>query len=289
MQFLVYIIAYPFLWLVSILPFPIFYALSDVIYFLIYHIIGYRKKTVRNNLALALPHLGEAERRVIEKKFYQHFCDMFLEMAKTMTISEEEINKRFVITNPELVTEYEQKGKSIMLLASHYASWEWLLALNKKLSFQGVGVYKKLANKYFDKLVIDIRSKYNTKLVVTRETIPLIANNQRKGILSMYGMASDQSPKNDRIIHWGNFMGIDVPVHTGAEVLAKKYDLTVLFAKVEKVKRGYYQATLIPLTDDPKSIPNFEITNMFIKEVEKQIHEAPEYYFWTHKRWKHSR
>ncbi|MEZ7516032.1 lysophospholipid acyltransferase family protein [Flavobacterium frigidarium] len=289
MQFLVYIIAYPFLWLVSILPFPIFYALSDVIYFLIYHIIGYRKKTVRNNLALALPHLSEAERRVIEKKFYQHFCDMFLEMAKTMTISEEEINKRFVITNPELVTEYEQKGKSIMLLASHYASWEWLLALNKKLSFQGVGVYKKLANKYFDKLVIDIRSKYNTKLVVTRETIPLIANNQRKGILSMYGMASDQSPKNDRIIHWGNFMGIDVPVHTGAEVLAKKYDLTVLFAKVEKVKRGYYQATLIPLTDDPKSIPNFEITNMFIKEVEKQIHEAPEYYFWTHKRWKHSR
>ena len=152
-----------------------------------------------------------------------------------------------------------------------------------------MGVYKKLANKYFDKLVIDIRSKYNTKLVVTRETIPLIANNQRKGILSMYGMASDQSPKNDRIIHWGNFMGIDVPVHTGAEVLAKKYDLTVLFAKVEKVKRGYYQATLIPLTDDPKSIPNFEITNMFIKEVEKQIHEAPEYYFWTHKRWKHSR
>lgn len=289
MQFLVYIIAYPFLWLVSILPFPIFYALSDVIYFLIYHIIGYRKKTVRNNLALALPHLSEAERRVIEKKFYQHFCDMFLEMAKTMTISEEEINKRFVITNPELVTEYEQKGKSIMLLASHYASWEWLLALNKKLSFQGVGVYKKLANKYFDKLVVDIRSKYNTKLVVTRETIPLIANNQRKGILSMYGMASDQSPKNDRIIHWGNFMGIDVPVHTGAEVLAKKYDLTVLFAKVEKVKRGYYQATLIPLTDDPKSIPNFEITNMFIKEVEKQIHEAPEYYFWTHKRWKHSR
>ncbi|MBU2062344.1 MAG: lysophospholipid acyltransferase family protein [Bacteroidetes bacterium] len=289
MQFLVYIIAYPFLWLVSILPFPIFYALSDVIYFLIYHIIGYRKKTVRNNLAIALPHLSETERRVIEKKFYQHFCDMFLEMAKTMTISEEEINKRFVITNPELVTEYEQKGKSIMLLASHYASWEWLLALNKKLSFQGVGVYKKLANKYFDKLVIDIRSKYNTKLVVTRETIPLIANNQRKGILSMYGMASDQSPKNDRIIHWGNFMGIDVPVHTGAEVLAKKYDLTVLFAKVEKVKRGYYQATLIPLTDDPKSIPNFEITNMFIKEVEKQIHEAPEYYFWTHKRWKHSR
>ncbi|NRT12132.1 lysophospholipid acyltransferase family protein [Flavobacterium sp. 14A] len=289
MQFLVYIIAYPFLWFVSILPFPIFYALSDVIYFLIYHVIGYRKKTVRSNLALALPHLSEEERKVIEKKFYQHFCDMFLEMAKTMTISEEEINKRFVITNPELVTEYEQKGKSIMLLASHYASWEWLLALNKKLSFQGVGVYKKLANKYFDKLVIDIRSKYNTKLVVTRETIPLIANNQRKGILSMYGMASDQSPKNDRIIHWGNFMGIDVPVHTGAEVLAKKYDLTVLFAKVEKVKRGYYQATLIPLTDEPKSIPNFEITNQFIKEVEKQIHEAPEYYFWTHKRWKHRR
>jgi KDO2-lipid IV(A) lauroyltransferase len=289
MQFLIFIIAYPFLWIVSILPFRIFYWLSDVVYFLVYYLIGYRKKTVRANLAMALPHLSNEERLVIEKKSYQHLCDMFMEMIKTMTISSEEMNERFIITNLEVIKEYEKKGKSIMLLASHYASWEWLITLNQKVSYQGIGVYKKIANKYFDKLIRDIRSKYNTQLVVTNKTIPLIAHNQKEGILSIYGLASDQSPKLDRIFHWDTFMGIEVPVHTGAEMLAKKYDLNVVFAKVKKVKRGYYEATLIPISDNPKSIPDFEITSIFLREVEKQILEAPEYYFWTHKRWKHRR
>lgn len=287
MQFLIFIIAYPFLWMVSILPFRLFYWLSDFVYFIVYYIIGYRKKTVRENLVLALPHLSEHERLVIEKKSYQHLCDMFMEMIKTMTISSEEMNKRFVITNLDVIKEYEKKGKSIMLIASHYASWEWLITLNQKLSFQGVGVYKKLANKYFDKLVRDIRSKYNTELVPTYKTIPLIAHNQKNGIQCVYGLASDQSPKLDRIFHWDSFMGVEVPVHTGPEMLAKKYDMTVVFAKVKKVKRGYYELTIIPVSDDPNAVPDFGITHTFIKEVEKQIKEAPEYYFWTHKRWKH--
>lgn len=289
MQFLVFIIAYPFLWIVSILPFRLFYWLSDIVCFIVYNIVGYRKNIVRENLALALPHLTPEERLVIEKKSYHHLCDMFLEMIKTMTISSEEMNKRFTITNIDLIKEYEKKGKSIVLLASHYASWEWLITLNDKTSFRGIGVYKKIANKYFDKLIRDIRSKYDAELVVTRETIPLIAKNQKEGILCIYGLASDQSPKLDRIFHWDTFMGIEVPVHTGAEMIAKKYDLSVVFVKVKKVKRGYYQATFVPITDNPKSIPDFGITHTFIEEVEKQILEAPEYYFWTHKRWKHRR
>lgn len=287
MQFLVFIIAFPLLWLISILPFRLFYFLSDILYVIVYYIVGYRKKTVRENLAMALPHLSDAERKIIEKKSYQHLCDMFLEMVKTLTISSEEMNKRFVITNIELIKEYEKKEKSIMLLASHYASWEWLITLNQKISYQGIGVYKKIANKYFDKLVRDIRSKYNTQLIVTSKTIPLISQNQKEKNLSVYGLVSDQSPKMNRIFHWDTFMGIKVPVHTGPEMLSKKYDLNVIFAKVKKVKRGYYEATLIPITDDAKSFPNFEITHRYIQEVEKQIHEAPEYYFWTHKRWKH--
>ncbi|MFV8361026.1 lysophospholipid acyltransferase family protein [Flavobacterium sp. LS1P3] len=289
MQFLVFILAFPFLWIISILPFRIFYWFSDFIYLIVYHIIGYRKKTVKENLALALPHLNDKERLTIEKKSYHHLCDMFLEMIKTMTISSAEMNKRFVVTNIELVKEYENKGKSTVLLASHYASWEWLLSINQKTKFKGIGVYKKIANKYFDKLIRDIRSKYNAELVETKKAIPLMAENQKNGILSMYGLASDQSPKLNRAFHWDKFMGIEVPVHTGAEMLAKKYDLNILFVKVKKVKRGFYEATFVPITDNPTSIPDFEITNTFLREVEKQILEAPEYYFWTHKRWKHRR
>ena len=289
MQFLIFIIAYPLLWFISILPFRIFYLLSDAVYILIYYVIGYRKKTVRENLAMALPNLNQEERLSIEKKSYRHMCDMFLEMIKTMTISSKEMNKRFVIKNLEVIKEYEEKEKSIMLLVSHYASWEWLITLNQKISYKGVGVYKKINNKYFDKLIRDIRSKYNTELVVSNKTIPFIADNYRKNILSMYGIPSDQSPAANRIFHWDTFMGIEVPVHTGAEMLAKKYDLNVIYAKVKKVKRGYYEATLIPLSDNPKSIPDFEITHTYLQEIEKQIHEAPELYFWTHRRWKHRR
>ncbi len=287
MQFLAFIFAYPFLWFISILPFRIFYWISDIVYFIVYYIIRYRKETVKNNLKITLPHLSDKERLVIEKKFYQHFCDLFMEMTKTMTISPKEMDKRFKITNLELMKEYEEKGKSIMLLASHYANWEWLLSLNLKFSYQGVAVYKKIANRYFDKLIKDIRSKYNTDLVSTDKTIPLMSNNNRKGILSVYGLASDQSPKTVQIAHWESFMGIVTPVHIGPELLSKKYNLNVVFAKIKKVKRGYYEATLVPITDDAKSLPNYEIIHRYIKEVEKQIHEAPEYYFWTHRRWKH--
>ncbi|WPR70480.1 lysophospholipid acyltransferase family protein [Flavobacterium sp. NG2] len=287
MQFLVFIIAYPFLWLISILPFRIFYWLSDFIFLIVYYIIGYRKKVVRANLALALPHLSLEERLKIEKKSYEHLCDMFLEMVKTMTISSNEMNKRFVITNIKLLQEYEKKGKSIVMLASHYASWEWLMTVNEKTKFKAVATYKKINNDYFDQLIRKIRSKYGTDLVVTRETIPLIAKNQRERKMCMYGLASDQSPKLDRIFHYHPFMGIEVPVHTGAEMIARKYDLSVVFVKVKKVKRGYYEATFVPIADHPKETTEFQITHDFIQEVEKQIHEAPEYYFWTHKRWKH--
>lgn len=287
MQFLVFIIAYPLLWMISILPFRIIYFTSDVIYLIVYHVIGYRKKTVKENLKMALPNLNEKERLAIEKKFYHHFCDIFMEMVKTLTMSPEEMTKRFKLTNPELVKEYEEKGKSIMLLASHYANWEWLVALNLKFSFEATAVYKKIGNDYFDRLVRKIRSRYNTQLAVTTQTIPLIAGNSRKGKLSVYGLISDQSPKKNQTSYSDSFMGIEVPVHTGPELLSKKYNLNVIYVKIQKVKRGYYQATLVPICDDAKALLNYEITHRYIKEVEKQIHEAPEYYFWTHKRWKH--
>lgn len=287
MQFLVYILAYPLLWLISILPFRLFYWLSDFVYFIVYRIVGYRKKVVRENLALTLPHLSDTERKEIEKKFYQHMCDMFLETIKTMTISPEEMERRFQVTNIELIKDYAKRGKSVILVASHYASYEWLLTINPKLGFQGIAIYKKIANPYFDKLIRKIRSKYNTELIETRKAIPTMAKNQREGKLSLYGLASDQSPKLDRIFHSMKFMGIEVPAHTGAEMLAKKYDLSVIMVKVKKVARGYYEATFLTIADNPNEFENFNITEKYLREVEKQIYEAPEYYLWTHKRWKH--
>lgn len=286
MQLLLFIILYPFLWLISILPFRILYFFSDCVYILVYYIIGYRKKTVRENLSIALPHLSKQERHVIEKKFYHHFCDGFFEMIKTMTISDSEIEKRFKFTNLEVYLDMEKRGKSIALLCAHYASYEWLISMNRKINFKGYAIYKRIRNKHFDKLVRDIRAKFHAHLIDTKETINVIHENQKNDIKGVYGFASDQSPKASKAFHWGEFFGVKVPMHTGAEMIAKRMDLNVIFVKVKKIKRGYYEATFVEMVDNPKEIPNYQISDMFLRLVEQQILEAPEYYLWTHKRWK---
>lgn len=287
MQLLIYLLLYPILWLISILPFPIFYLFSDFVYFLTYNLIGYRKKVVRANIALALPHLSEKERLSIEKKFYSHLCDMFLEMIKTLTISQKEVEKRFTFTNLEVYHELEKQNKSIALLCAHYASYEWVISMNYHITYKGFGIYKKIANPYFDKLVKQIRSKFKAALITTKETIPTIAENHKQGILCLYGFASDQSPKKNAAYHWAPFMGHIVPVHTGAEMLAKRFDMNVIFLRTKKIKRGYYEASFELLSNDAKSVPNYDITDRFLQLVEEQIHEAPEFYLWTHKRWKY--
>ena len=289
MQFVVFILFYPLLWLVSIMPFRLLYLFSDGIYVIVYHLIGYRKKIVRQNIGLALPLLSDKERLVIEKKFFHHLCDIFLEMIKTITISEEEISKRYQLTNLDFYLEMEKKQKSIALLCAHYASYEWAVSMNKHTTFEGYGIYKKLSNPHFDKLVKDIRNRFKATLITTRETIPTIQKNFSTGHLGTYGFASDQSPQLSKAFHWHSFMGIEVPVHTGAEMLAKRFDMNVIFLRTKKVKRGYYEATFELLSDDVKSVANYDITDEFLKRVEKQIYEAPEYYLWTHKRWKHRR
>jgi KDO2-lipid IV(A) lauroyltransferase len=287
MQFLAYILIYPFFWFLSILPFRILYGVSDVIYLLLYYIIGYRKKTVRYNLKLALPHLSDSERLVIEKKSYRHLCDMFLEMIKTISITQKEIEERFQFPNMEVYNAMEQKGKSIALMCAHYASYEWVVSMHKRVNYTGYAIYKRINNKYFDQLVRKIRMRFEAVLVPSKETISLIEHNAKEGIKGVYGFASDQSPKPRSHIFWDTFLGVEVPVHTGAEFLAKKYDMNMIYLKVEKVKRGYYQATFEVLSEDVQNVPDYQITQQFLRHVEKQIYAAPEFYLWTHKRFKH--
>jgi len=289
MQLLVYILIYPLLWLISILPFRLLYLLSDGVYVLIYYILGYRKKTVRENLALALPHLSKEERLEIEKKSFRHLCDMFLEMVKTMNISSKEMDKRFQYANLDVYLDLEKKGKSIALMCAHYASYEWVISMNKYITFEGFAIYKKIANTHFDALVKNIRSKFQAHLITTKETTEVMQKNYNENRLSIYGFAGDQSPKADKAYHWAPFMGVSVPVHTGAEMLSKRFDLNVIFLKVKKIKRGYYEASFEVLSENVLSVPDYQISDMFLKRVEKQIAEAPEFYLWTHKRWKHKK
>lgn len=287
MQYLIYILVYPVLWIVSKLPFNLLYLTSNMVYFFVYYIFSYRKNIVRKNIALTLPHLSYKEKIKIEKKFYLHMCDMFLEMIKTMSISKEEIQNRFSFTNLDEFKKYTDNNKSIIILYAHYASWEWSISFSTFSEYKSIGIYKRIRNKYFDNLIKKIRSRFNAYLVDTKNTIDLITDNELKKIKAVYGFISDQSPKISKATYWENFMGYNVPVFTGAEMMARKFDMNVVYMKIEKIKRGFYIATFIPITNNINNLPENVVTKTFINEVEKQILAEPSYYFWTHKRWKH--
>ena len=287
MQLLAYILIYPILWIVSMLPFRILYFVSDLLYILMYYVIGYRKKVVKENLNLVFPNKSEAELRTVLKKFYHHLCDMVVESIKSMNISIDSMKSRYKFNNLDIITGYEKQNKSIILMCAHYGSWEWIFILQTYTTHRSYAIYKRLQNKYFDRLVKSIRARYNSYLITTKETFSVMEEAKKNGVLSMSGFASDQSPKIDKARYWADFMGINVPVHTGAEALAKKLDMPVVFFSVKRIKRGYYEATFQTLAEKPKSFNDYEITDRFLKLVEAQINEAPEYYLWTHKRWKH--
>ena len=289
MQLLAFILIYPFLWIVSQLPFRLLYFVSDILYVFMFHVFGYRKKTVKMNLELVFPEKTDIERNKIIKAFYHHLCDMILEAIKSMNISADDMKLRFKFTNIDIITNFEKQNKSISLMCAHYGSWEWIFILQSYTTHKTFAIYKRLSNKYFDKLFRRIRARYNSNLITTKEAVATLIENKKNGLLTINGFVSDQTPKKNKAYHWKEFMGIKVPVHTGAEMLSKKLDMPVVFFSVKRVKRGFYETTFQVLADNPKKISDYEITDKFLKLVEKQIYEAPEYYLWTHKRWKHKK
>ncbi|WP_291867428.1 lysophospholipid acyltransferase family protein [Maribacter sp.] len=286
MQFLVFILAYPLLWIISRLPYKIFYFFSDVVYVIVYRIFGYRKKVVHANLTLVFPKKSEIELKRIEKSFYKHMCDMFLEMVKTMNLSKEEVKKRYHVTNLQVLQDI-LKDKSIIVVCAHYANWEWNVSMNNYIDDKGYAVYQKISNPYFDSWIKRTRARWNTTLITQSETIKTIISNTKNNVKSVYGMVSDQSPMVRKVQYWSEFMDIKVPVFNGAENMARKLDLAVVFLKVTKVKRGYYSAEFIPITKNGKETEKNEITDQFLRLTEQQIREKPEHYLWTHRRWKH--
>lgn len=289
MNFFIFVLIYPIIWLLSKLPMSILYFISDFIYFVLYYIIGYRKKIVHNNLKLSFPVKSQKEILIIEKKSFRHFVDTFVEMIKSFTISESEISKRFVFTNPEILDNLHNKNKSIILMAGHYANWEWAtLYISKVIKFESYGAYKKIKNKYFDKKIKQSRNRFGSHLVASKQFVKLIIKNANSNRLSLYGLLSDQSPKLHKTNYWSSFMGVKVPLQTGPEILSKKFNLPVIYLETEKVKRGYYKSTIHILAENPKDFKDFQITELFTKALENQIYNKPESYFWTHKRFKHA-
>ena len=265
----------------------VLYVLSDFFFFLMFNVIGYRKIVVLENLKLAFPEKSEEERKKIAKDFFRHLTDLIMESVKAFSISEKEMSKRYRYKNPELVNNFTKQGRSIALVAAHQANWEWSISLPLVLDGNVNGAYTKLGNPYFEKVVRSSREKYGIIGYKTSETVKGMQKNFAEKTQGLYILLSDQSPQLHKTFYWNEFFGVQVPMHTGAEILAKKFDLVVINYITRKVKRGYYETEFQLITDAPKEFEDYQITDKYTRLTENNIKQQPALYLWSHKRFKH--
>jgi KDO2-lipid IV(A) lauroyltransferase len=273
---------------VGIMPFRMMYVFSDVMFFVIYHVIGYRRNVVLVNLCSSFPEKNKDEIHLLTKKFYHHLCDISLEGIKGFTLNEKELIRRHHILNPELADYYFDKGVSTIAVPGHYNNWEWgSLSPGLQIKYPIVGIYKSMSNTRVDAFARKHRAIFKTRLASLKETASTF--NELSGMPHVYLMASDQSPTNLKDCYWIDFLNHDTPWLHGPEKYARKYNLPVIYVDIQKVKRGFYELKLVLLTEDPATLPNGEITRLYTQHLEKSILHEPAYWLWSHKRWKHNR
>lgn len=257
-------------------------------YYLFFYLIGYRKKVVSGNIQRSFPQLSVKEQLKITKGFYRHFCDLFVESIKLFTISKKSVLDRLKVVNPELANHYFSEGRSIILVGGHYNNWELLaVAIDEQLKHHCVALYKPLNNQFFDERMRRTRGKFGLEMISIRDARNFFES--RKTELNAVIFGSDQSPGNPEKGYWMKFLNQDTSVLFGAEKYAKDFNLPVLYGRINKIRRGHYTFELELITDQPDSMPHGAITEAHTKLLEKDIIHKPDYWLWSHRRWKHKK
>lgn len=288
LQAILFWIYYPVLRVFTGLPLRLQYVLADLLYFLM-RITGYRKKVIRSNLKNALPEKSEKERKCIERKFYRHLADSLLESVAQMGFSVKELARRFRFKNPELINSFARQGKSVLLATAHYANWEWFTSFPLISPFKVLAIYKPLRNPFMDKLFVRIRERTGAIACPMEDVVRKIYSFRDQNIPTLTYFIVDQRPLRKSIGYWDIFLHQETPFYLGIEKIARKTNFPVFFMKVDKIKRGYYEAEFILLEEEPSGTLPYEITRKHIRLLENIIREKPELWLWSHRRWKHKR
>ncbi len=272
----------------SYLSMWILYGISNFLSFVFYYLVPYRKKVVISNLSNSFPEKSEKEIKHIAHKFYNHLCDLIVESVKLFSISEKEIAKRFVVNNPEFLQPFFDEGKSVIIVGGHYNNWEILASgIDNQVPHESVALYSKLNNVFFNEKMKASRGKFGLRMVTTKDSFAYFKEKSDSPRMTIFG--ADQSPTYSKNVHWMTFLNQETAVALGTERFAKKYDLPVVYGAINKVKRGHYTLDISLITDSPKETEDGFITETHTQILEKYILDHPEYWLWTHKRWKRKR
>ena len=289
MQAFGFYLFYVFNWAFSRLPLEALYGLSDFAYLFAYHVLRYRRAIVRENLVQCFPEKSSEEIRILEKKFYRHFTDIFFETTKITWMPQKDLSKRVHYKGLELLRKYFSDGKSVITLLGHYGNWEWHAGFPKHSPHQSMAAFLPLNNRHFNEWMIRQRRRFGAELIPSRDVIRWIFQKQKQQALINCAFVADQCPQIEHTHYWTNFLGRDTPVFVHPEGIARKFNFAVVYVRLRKLKRGYYEAELVELAEDAGTTTEYEVTERFLRELENQILDQPEYWLWSHRRWKFNR
>jgi Kdo2-lipid IVA lauroyltransferase/acyltransferase len=283
-----FFLGYAFIWLLTLLPLRILYILSDFLFFMVFHITGYRKTVVQDNLRHAFPERTTTEINDLSKLFFKHFCDFLIESAKTIHLSKNEIDKRFRYVNAEVFQKYYDQGKSVVLVLGHYANWEWVANCTSVIKHKPFAIYKPLRNKMFDELILSVRTKWQMGTIPMNNVIRVILQKEREKAKIITSFLVDQAPPRSYPF-WIRFMNRETPFYTGPAKIARKFDHSIVYMQITKIRRGFYETEFFPLFDEPGKFTEEEIMIRIVEVLEATIRQQPEYWLWSHRRWKHTK
>ncbi len=289
MKNLTYYLSFALWFIISLLPLWVFYRLSDGLYYLVYHVVRYRRRVVYANLRSSFPEKSEDEIERIAKDFYSFFCDYIVETLKLFSMGEKNIRKRMKFEGLDQVKKDFANGRSVSVYLGHYCNWEWISSLGLHLDEQCGQIYHPLENATLDRLFLYMRGRFKAQSIKMDDTFLTILKWKKEGRKNIVGYIADQVPGYNNIHYWADFLHHDTPVFTGAERISKIMDTAVYYIDVERPRRGYYVARFIKIADSLNEHPVFFATEQYFRLLEKNIQRAPQYWLWSHKRWKRTR
>lgn len=270
------------------LPLKVLYGLGDVLFFIIYRLCRYRVKVVRDNLCKAFPDKSAGERKQIEKKFYHHLCDCIVETVKLLHISDEELLERVEVRNGEIVEAMTAEGHPVILFLGHYGNWEWCQTVSLVFDKNAVGgeIYKPLSNKIMDRVMRTIRSRFKTTLIPHTSAYRTLMEMSGRRQPFIVGFISDQRPRKSMMGHWTMFLNQKTAYFTGGEKIGRRTGARFVYIDIEKTGRGHYRLTCVPVEPDTQSQGPYPYTEHYFHLLEQTILRQPEYWLWSHNRWK---
>lgn len=275
-----------FLRFFSSLPFWMFYLIIDLVVFVLSKILRYRKNIITENLKKSFPEKNETEITTLRNEFYVNFCDTFLETLKILTISKAELNKRVTFKNIELVNQYLQNGKGAIAMMGHNANWELAaVALKLHVNNEVDCIYKPVTSNFFDKYMYAVRSHFGNNLLTMQEAPKQIISKKTEARLII--TVADQTPMKHQITYWGEFLNQKTSFFTGSARMAYLTNYAVLFMKVIRKKRGFYEVEFELIKEQVDNKNDLSVIDIFRKKLDQQIHEYPSEWLWSHRRWKH--